>query len=119
MGLLIQFLILSGFSYNGKTATGEEDWSACANMHPLRFETSRKFQHFVESFNIQTNQWVAHYVYKRFKFLNNKVASFVGTLLFLSLWHGFHSGYYMTFAMEFFTVTMEKEVNLEKQNFPD
>lgn len=79
-------------------------------MKPLNFEKGRKFQHFIEAFNIQTNHWVAHYVYKRLKFLNHKVASFVGTLIFLSTWHGFHSGYYATFTMEFLTVTMEKEV---------
>lgn len=96
----------------GKTASGEEDWNACENFKPIRYETGQKFQHYIEAFNIQTNHWVAHYIYKRLKFLNNKSFSFIGTLLFLAVWHGFHSGYYMTFAFEFFSVTMEKDVRI-------
>lgn len=97
-------------SYAGKTANGEEAWNACENFKPLRYETGQNFQHYIEAFNIQTNHWVAHYVYKRLKFLGNKSLSFIGTLLFLSVWHGFHSGYYMTFTFEFLSVTMEKDI---------
>jgi lysophospholipid acyltransferase 5 len=34
----------------------------------------------------------------------------VATLVFLSVWHGFHAGYHLTFFAEFITVNMEKEL---------
>ncbi|VDN12698.1 unnamed protein product [Dibothriocephalus latus] len=49
------------------------------------------------------------YVYKRLKFLGNKQLSQMITLLFLSVWHGFYSGYYVNFFLEFITVYSEKE----------
>ena len=36
------------------------------------------------------------------------------TLAFLAIWHGFHSGYYLTFFYELLVVSFEKEVNYVK-----
>ena len=77
-----------------------------------RFETSYKFQHYIDSFNINTNAWVMSYVYKRLRFLNNKSLSQLGTLLFLAVWHGYHSGYYVTFFNEFMVMLIEREVGI-------
>lgn len=52
-------------------------------------------------------------VFKRLKFLGNKKVSHFSTLLFLTLWHGFHSGYFMCFAMEFIIITVEKQVGAQ------
>lgn len=49
-------------------------------------------------------------VFKRLRFLGNKMVSHLSTLLFLTLWHGLHSGYFMCFAMEFIIITVEKQV---------
>lgn len=68
--------------------------------------------HYVHSFNVNTNNWVAAYVYKRLKFLNNRTISYAGALLFLAVWHGFHSGYYMAFALEYTIITFEKQVSI-------
>ena len=65
----------------------------------------------IESFNINTNGWVAHNIYKRLKFLNNRFYSQIGVLFFLAIWHGYHSGYYITFFNEFIVMNFEKEVN--------
>jgi hypothetical protein len=46
-----------------------------------RLETASKFGHLIESFNINTNGWAASYVYKRLKFMNNRIISQVDTLL--------------------------------------
>jgi lysophospholipid acyltransferase 5 len=45
-----------------------------------RLETASKFGHLIESFNINTNGWAASYVYKRLKFMNNRIISQVDTL---------------------------------------
>lgn len=76
----------------------------------LIFEGTTKFGHYVEGFNVNTNTWAAQYVYKRLAFLGNRVISHALTLFFLCVWHGFHSGYYMAFFMEFVTIFMEKDL---------
>lgn len=102
--------ICFGLTFAGKKPNGDEDWTGCANIKVTLYETARNFGQYIQAFNIQTNFWVAHYVYKRLKFLGNKHASHLLTLLFLAIWHGFHSGYYMTFFMEFAFIVFEKEV---------
>lgn len=102
--------VLFGLTFAGKKANGDEDWTGCANIKITLYETANSFGQYIQAFNIQTNFWVAHYVYKRLKFLGNKHASHLLTLFFLALWHGFHSGYYMTFFMEFAFVVFEKEL---------
>ena len=101
-----------GLSYNGKekTETGEvSKWDACNNIKLMRFEGATKFQHYIDSFNCNTNHFAAEYIYKRLKFLGNRNLSQFFTLLFLALWHGTRSGYYMTSFNEFIIIYMEKE----------
>jgi len=43
--------------------------------------------------------------------MNNRNISQGATLLFLALWHGLHSGYYMSFFLEFIIMKMEKDVS--------
>jgi len=96
-------------SFNGVKEGGFVDWKGCANVKVGRLEGSTKFGHVIESFNINTNDWVAVYVYKRLKFMGSRTISQVVTLVFLAVWHGFHSGYYLTFFNEFLTVKVERE----------
>ncbi len=102
--------IISGLSYNGLKEDGSVNWKGCANVKLRRFETASRFGHLIESFNINTNDWAAAYVYKRLKFMNNRIISQVSTLFFLALWHGFHTGYFFTFMNEFITMNFEKEL---------
>ena len=44
------------------------------------------------------------------RFLGNKNLSHFLTLMFLALWHGIFIGYFISFAMEFLTIIMEKQV---------
>ena len=52
---------------------------------------------------------VMNYVYKRLKFLNNRYVSQLSALVFLAVWHGWHSGYYLTFFNEFIVINFEKD----------
>jgi len=98
---------------------GKEDWSGCANINLALFENCSRFQDYISSFNINTNHWVAEYVFKRLKFMNSRHISQGATLLFLAVWHGFHSGYYMCFLMEFIIMNFEKEIEtIFKRNEP-
>ncbi|KAJ1528521.1 hypothetical protein ONE63_006928 [Megalurothrips usitatus] len=102
--------ILSGITYNGKDDKNVTKWDGCANVRLSVFEGCTKFNHYIIAFNTNTNHWISQYVYKRLKFLNSKVASQLGALGFLAIWHGFHSGYYVCFFNEFIVMLMEKEV---------
>ena len=104
--------IVSGLAFNGVKEGGFIDWKGCANVKVGRLEGSLKFGHVIESFNINTNNWVAVYIYKRLKFMGSRTISQVVTLLFLAVWHGFHSGYYLTFFNEFLTVKVKKPKHL-------
>lgn len=43
--------------------------------------------------------------------MNSKFISHICTLLYLAMWHGWRSGYYVTFTMEFLIMKMEWEVS--------
>jgi len=101
-------VILSGLAYNGRWEDGSIKWNGGANVRLRIFEKSSQMQHLIDSFNINTNAWVMHYVYKRLRFLQSKMLSQTGALLFLALWHGWHPGYYITFFNEFLVVNFEK-----------
>ena len=87
-------------------------WNGCENVKLLKFETASHFNDYILSFNINTNTWCAEYIYKRLKFLGSKIYSQFFTLVFLAVWHGFHSGYYLCFFLEFMIMFAEKDVSL-------
>lgn len=104
-------LTFKGYTEEQKDGKMEkvEDWSACANIDVRLFELATEFNHYIQSFNINTNRWVARHVFKRLAFLGNKDLSQLLTLVFLAVWHGFHSGYYVTFLFEFIIVHIDRD----------
>ncbi|KAJ4440233.1 hypothetical protein ANN_08372 [Periplaneta americana] len=54
--------IIAGLTYNGKDSSGRTRWDGCANVKLRVFEGATKFGHFIASFNINTNHWVAQSV---------------------------------------------------------
>nr|ATJ44585.1 acetyltransferase 18 [Helicoverpa assulta] len=101
-----------GLSFNGFVDSTQTmtKWDGCNNIKLMRFESATRFQHYIDSFNCNTNHFAAEYVYKRLRFLGNRNLSQLITLVFLALWHGTQSGYYMTFLNEFLIMVMEKDV---------
>ena len=82
------------------------------------FESCTTFGQLIQAFNINTNAWCMTYIYKRCKFLNNQMMSQGITLAFLAIWHGFHSGYYLTFFNELLVMTFEKQFFWMVDNSP-
>ncbi|XP_027202337.2 lysophospholipid acyltransferase 5-like [Dermatophagoides pteronyssinus] len=78
------------------------------NVNLLAYEKATSFNAIIQSYNITTNTFAFKYVYKRLKFLGNVYLSQILTLLFLSIWHGFESGYHWAFSIEFLLVYFEK-----------
>lgn len=103
-----------GLTYNGKDAQGNAKWDGVSNVDLAKFENSTEFNHYIQSFNTNTNNWVAQYIYKRMKFMNNRYVSQLSVLLFLAVWHGFHTGYYVSFFFEFIIMFMERDVSISK-----
>ncbi|XP_022249309.1 lysophospholipid acyltransferase 5-like isoform X2 [Limulus polyphemus] len=103
--------IMAGLTYNGQDEQGNDLWDGCCNVKLWEYEKTSNFDGVIKSFNINTNLWVAQYIFKRLKFLGNKLLSQAATLLFLALWHGLHSGYYVCFFNEFMVMKMEKDVS--------
>ncbi|XP_029037777.2 lysophospholipid acyltransferase 5 [Osmia bicornis bicornis] len=99
-----------GLTYNGRDKKNRPVWNGCENIQLLTFETATRFNYLILSFNINTNHWCAEYIYKRLKFLGSKLYSQFATLLFLAVWHGFHSGYYVCFFMEFIIMYAERDL---------
>lgn len=107
-----QVCVAFGLTYNGLNSKNQPKWDGCANVKLWTFENATTFAHYISSFNINTNNWCAEYIYKRLRFLGSKLYSQLGTLFFLALWHGFHSGYYFSFFQEFIIMYFEKDVSL-------
>lgn len=53
------FSIILGLTYNGVDDQGNIKWDGCANVNLSKFEGATSFGHYIESFNINTNHWVA------------------------------------------------------------
>jgi len=104
--------ILSGISFNGYDAQGKAEWNGLTNMDWMKFETATTLDDIISSFNINTNLWIKEYVFKRLRFLNSKSLSQIGSLIFLAIWHGFLSGYFMCFALEFVYMAVEKQMKI-------
>ena len=79
-----------------------------SNINYIAFETATSFTSIIKSYNISTNTFAFKYIYRRLKFLGNVYLSQIITLTFLSIWHGFESGYHMAFFIEFLLSFFEK-----------
>ncbi|CAH3036054.1 unnamed protein product [Pocillopora meandrina] len=102
--------IISGLGYNGRSADGRVRWDGCNNVHLLLFECAYRFQHVIDAFNLKTNQWMFRYLYKRLRFLGNKLLSHFLTLAFVALWHGIEPGFFLCFIGEFAVIVMEQQL---------
>lgn len=102
--------IISGLGFNGRLEDGRVRWDGCSNVHLLLFETAYTFQHVIDAFNLNTNQWMFRYLYKRLRFLGNKLISHFITLAFVALWHGIAPGFFLCFIGEFVIIVMEQQL---------
>lgn len=108
--------IIAGIAYNGTDASGNDQWNACANVCIRKFHLAVTFHDLVDSFNVNTNQWMLKYVYKRLRFLGNRQLSHVVTLFYLAIWHGHCTGYFMNFFLEFLMVSCERDIRTLLEN---
>ena len=93
-------------------------WNGGANVRLQLYETASALAQNIQSFNITTNEWSKIYIYKRCRFLNNRSLSYGMTLAFLAVWHGFHSGYFLTFFFQFLIANFETQFFWMVDNSP-
>lgn len=56
------------------------------------------------------NFLLSRYLYKRLRFLGNKLISHFVTLVFVALWHGIAPGFFLCFIGEFVVIVAEQQV---------
>ncbi|XP_063410218.1 lysophospholipid acyltransferase 5-like isoform X1 [Mytilus trossulus] len=110
--------ILNGLSYNGKDENGNILWDGIQNVKLYSLETATSFHGLISAFNINTNLWMAKYLFKRLRFMGSKLLSQSVTLFYLALWHGLKTGYYMNFFLEFFMVNTENQMTALSKKVP-
>ncbi|XP_076806202.1 lysophospholipid acyltransferase 5-like [Clavelina lepadiformis] len=102
--------IICGLGYVEDGRTGKVRWDAVRNVTLHKFLFAQSFHDVINSFNINTNEWVMRYVFKRLRFVGIRTVSHLSALTFLAVWHGLHVGYFTCFAYEFLTITVEKQL---------
>ncbi|KAL8578254.1 hypothetical protein ACOMHN_005645 [Nucella lapillus] len=105
-------IIYCGLSYNDVDTSDVPQWDACTNVRIRHLESASTLQHIIQSFNCNTNLWMAKYIFKRLRFLGSKMLSQWLTLFYLALWHGINSGYYVCFFLEFVYMFCERQVRV-------
>lgn len=94
----------------GITHQGLSYFEYC-NVNFTVFVTAASFTVVIKSYNVTTNRFSFKYIYRRLKFLGNAYLSQAITILFLAVWHGLESGYFVAFSNEFLQVYFEKQVS--------
>jgi len=54
--------IMTGLTYNGTDEKGNALWDSCANIRIRNYEKASSCLELIQSFNINTNRWMAKYV---------------------------------------------------------
>ena len=54
--------IMTGLTYNGRDENGNALWDSCANIRVRNYEKAASCQELIQSFNINTNRWMAKWV---------------------------------------------------------
>lgn len=79
-----------------------------SNVDPRQYELITCLSQVIISFNMNTNLWSKNYVFKRLRFLGNKMLSGFTTMIFLAIWHGFAPAYFLCFVLEFLDIEAER-----------
>ena len=87
--------------YKKDKETGVVRWDGIQNINFKLYWTASCYNDVIKSFNINTNDWVARYIFKRCRWMGSRHASHFTTLMFLAIWHGYHWCYFHMFAYEF------------------
>lgn len=94
--------ILAGLGYNGvDPATGKVSWNRLQNVDPWVVETAQNPRAYLAGWNMNTNNWLRNYIYLRVTPRGKKPGFRASLMTFVTsaFWHGFYSGYYLSFVL--------------------
>eukprot|EP01132_Coremiostelium_polycephalum_P004175 gene4175-5225_t len=111
--------ILSGFSFNGFTKTGEMRWDRVTNVYPLKVEIASNIRDVSNNWNIGTSDWLKNYIYLRLTPPGAKPTFFatLATYTTSAFWHGFYPGYYLFFIFSTFLTELAKDFRRKVRPF--
>ncbi|VBB27709.1 unnamed protein product [Acanthocheilonema viteae] len=105
-------LAFYSIAYNGKDSRGNDRWDGVRDVHIIKWEFGLDFQSVIESFNVGTNTFAKNHLYRRLRWLGNRIYSHLITLIYLAIWHGYHLGYFILFFFEFACILAQKQFYL-------
>jgi len=97
---------ITGLGYV-KDKEGEVRWDSIGNIKYRLYHTASSYGDMIKSFNVNTNDWVARYIFKRCRWMGSRHLSHLTTLMFLAIWHGYHWCYFHMFFYEFILMNSE------------
>lgn len=97
---------ITGLGYI-KNSDGTHRWDSITNIKYKLYHTTTSYSDVIKSFNVNTNNWVAHYIFKRCRWMGSRHLSHITTLMFLAIWHGYHWCYFHMFFYEFMVMNGE------------
>ena len=108
--------ILSGIGYRGlDPKTGKHNWDRLTNIRPLGVELGQNAHAYLGNWNCNTNHWLRNYIYLRVTPRGKKPGfrASMATFVTSAFWHGFMSGYYLTFVLASFMQNTAKSTRAE------
>jgi lysophospholipid acyltransferase len=113
--------ILSGIGYGGiDPVTGKARWDKLQNVKPFAIEFAQNTHAYLGNWNINTNQWLRNYMYLRVTPKGKKPGfrASMATFVTSAFWHGFYSGYYLSFVLASFHQFIAKSKSSPTSTFP-
>jgi lysophospholipid acyltransferase len=107
--------ILSGIGYRGlDPKTGKPNWDRLTNIKPAGVELAQNSHAYLGNWNINTNHWLRNYIYLRVTPKGKKPGfrASMATFVTSAFWHGFESGYYMSFVLASFIQNVAKSTSV-------
>ncbi len=98
--------VWAGFGYDPKNTN--DQWGGVIQVNVLGFQTAPSFGKATRYWNMRTQHWLEHYIYRRI----TRVASINmwATYFSSAFWHGFYPGYYLTFMSAPLFGILEKQL---------
>ena len=113
--------VLTGIGYKGfDPKTGRVNWNRLQNVKPFHMELAQNSYTSLASWNINTSNWLRHYIYLRVTPKGKKPGfrSSMATFVTSAFLHGFYPGYYLTFVLASLMQTVAKGKHIFLYSIP-
>jgi len=98
--------VWAGFGYEPKNTN--DQWGGVIQVDVLGFQTAPSFGKATRYWNMRTQHWLDHYIYRRIT--RTASINMWATYFASAFWHGFYPGYYLTFMSAPLFGILEKQL---------